>query len=230
MATVPDELADVDYADADESAVLAPLPAPLATWPPVGSLLRLSVAQYDRMIELGILDTDDQAELIEGLVVKKMTKGPTHEDIAGAIHDRLHELKTLDKLKHDRERCRVKKEGPLSLPAQASEPEPDVMLLVGDRSRYVSRHPEAADTLLVVEVADTSLAKDRRLAAIYAAAGVPRYLLVDVATRTMTLHEQPAAEGYAEVRKVDVVPVAVDGEELGVLTTADVFPPEPNTA
>ena len=228
MATVPDELVDVDFTDADEPAVVDPVPVqpplPLSVRPPIATLARFSVADVELMITAGVFADGRRCELIEGLIVETMPRGLTHIGCVNRLVDALNRWQLLDEMSRSGPaRFCVSKEDPLSLPAQASLPEPDIMLLVGDRSRYADRRPEAADTLLVVEVADTSLAKDKRLAAIYAAAGVPRYLLVDVNDRTMTLHEQPAAEGYAEVRDVDVVPVAVDGEELGQIDRDAVF-------
>ena len=233
MATVPDELADIDFAKTDEPAVAdslsVPLPVPLSSRPPVAPLVRFSVADVELMIASGVFADGRRCELIDGLIVERGMKGLTHENIAEAIADFLHELKTVDKQKHGRDRCRVRTESPLSLPAQASMPEPDIMLLAGDRDRYADQRPEAADTLLVIEVADTTLAKDKRVAGIYAAAGVPRYLLVDVNARTLTLHEQPSADGYGEVRQMDTVPVVVGDDVLGELTAATVFGESPTS-
>jgi Uma2 family endonuclease len=89
----------------------------------------------------------------------------------------------------------VRTHSPLAV-SDDSEPEPDVAVVsAGD---YSTRHPQTA--LLVIEVADSSLQKDRRVkAALYAAAGIPEFWLVDLAARRVDVHRSPGAAGYASV-------------------------------
>ena len=197
--------------------------------PPVAPPVRFTVDEYDRMIEQGVIEEGSRCELIQGLIVAKAPKTPHHEYAANKTFEFLFRLKIIDELQRDatgdgQERCRVRKEAPLRLPDQASAPEPDVMLLRGSRETFIPRHPVAADVLLLVEVADSSLAKDQRMAAIYAAAGVARYLLVDLTSETMTLHERPTADGYESVAQIDRVPIAIGGDAIGELTAETVFP------
>ena len=65
-------------------------------------------------------------------------------------------------------------------------------------SHYTDRHPEGDEVLLVIEVADSSLRYDREAKLpLYAKAGIPEAWVVDVTARTITVHTEPGAGGYA---------------------------------
>lgn len=71
----------------------------------------------------------------------------------------------------------------------SSDPEPDVSVVAGRITDY-SGHPNAA--VLIVEVANTSLALDRgRKASLYASAGVPDYWVIDVNDRRIEVCRDP---------------------------------------
>jgi Uma2 family endonuclease len=82
---------------------------------------------------------------------------------------------------------------PLAL-SDDSEPEPDLAVVAGDARVYMKEHPTTA--LLVVEVADSSLAFDRqRKGRIYAAAAIPEYWIVNLAERVLEVYRMPAVAG-----------------------------------
>ena len=94
----------------------------------------------------------------------------------------------------------VRVQGPLRLDRR-NEPQPDLMLLRPRPDRYRYRHPTAADVLLLVEVADSSLAYDRGpKLALYARHGVPEVWIVDLVGRGVEICREPGPEGYAERR------------------------------
>lgn len=113
-----------------------------------------------------------------------------------------------------------------------SEPEPDVYVVRGELGDYDNRHPGPADTPLVVEVADSTLARDRGLKQrIYARAGVPVYWIVNLVERAIEVHAKPASTAKSpkyRQRQVfaanDDVPVVLDGELVGTLRVADILP------
>ena len=113
------------------------------------SLYRFTVDEYERMA--GVLD-DPQVELIDGYVVKKMGKKPPHIWSVARI------LKALDFLPANQWTCR--KEDPVRLP-DFDEPEPDLAVIRGPEDEYEDRIPEARDVTLLVEVAESSLERDR---------------------------------------------------------------------
>ncbi|MGE0707871.1 MAG: Uma2 family endonuclease [Planctomycetota bacterium] len=105
--------------------------------------------------------------------------------------DRLNELLVLALS----QRARVRVQGSYAA-ADDSQPEPDVALI--PRNDHSPEHPRQA--YLVVEVADSSLAKDRRVKSpIYAANGVPEYWIVNLVDDLIEVRTEPKGEEYARV-------------------------------
>jgi Uma2 family endonuclease len=89
-------------------------------------------------------------------------------------------------------------QNPLQL-GDLSEPQPDFMLLRPEANFYTTRHPQADDVLLLVEVADSSLSYDReRKQRLYAMFGVPEYWLINLNNESLEVYRQPLGESYAE--------------------------------
>lgn len=151
----------------------------------------LKRVEFDSLVESGLL-ADSRVELLLGVLVEVSPQGPLHADVVQRLAERLiRELPV--------EFC-TRVQSPLSL-SEDSEPEPDLAVVpAGDYSRS---HPQHA--LLVVEVADTSLQKDRGVkAAIYAAAGIDEFWLVNLTEKVVEVHRRPAAGGYGEAKRVDI--------------------------
>lgn len=192
----------------------------IASAPYVLPVARFTVEQYHRMIASGALDEDDDVELIEGWVVRKMAKGPAHAYVTGRLEDFLRA--------HVATGLHVRNQEPITL--SASEPEPDLCIARGGRERFRSAHPGAADVVLVVEVADSSLATDRVKARSYGAAGIPEYWLVNLPERCVEVHTSPSAaeeRGYATlsiVRQPSELVLRLDGSERARIEIASVLP------
>jgi Uma2 family endonuclease len=153
--------------------------------------LKLTIDQYYRMAEAGVFPPDARLELIEGEIYELPPIGMVH---AGTV-DRLAQ-KLILRLG---EQVIVGIQRPVQFP-QYSEPQPDLLLLSPRADYYTSRHPLAGDTLLVIEVADTSLRFDRTVKArLYAQRGIAEYWVVDVNARTIEVHRGPTADRYADV-------------------------------
>jgi Uma2 family endonuclease len=92
---------------------------------------------------------------------------------------------------------------------------------------YLDRHPEAADAALVIEVADSSLAKDRRRRRTYGPAGIPVYWIVNLNSRQVEVYARPKGNGY-ESRTVfkagKELPLVIDGAVVGSIAVADILP------
>jgi Uma2 family endonuclease len=96
----------------------------------------------------------------------------------------------------------VSVQSPLAL-AHDTEPGPDLTVLRRRAVPYKEREAWAEDALLVIEVAETSLAYDRSTKRrIYAEAGIPEYWVVDCAAETVEMHRGPGPDGYRDVRVV----------------------------
>jgi Uma2 family endonuclease len=145
-----------------------------------------------RMVETGVLGEDEPVELLDGELVVVSPQGPPHAASATRLRDLLL----------DAYRARgviVREDKPLAA-GPISLPEPDVAVVRGDWDTYAKRHPRGDEAVLVIEVARTSLAVDRAKIAIYAAAGVPVYWIVDYEARRIEIHSDPQGRSYGAVR------------------------------
>jgi Uma2 family endonuclease len=151
-----------------------------------------TVEEYHRMAEAGILSEDDRVELLEGEITAMAPIGSRHQ----ACVDRLTELFSAQVQR----RAVVRVQGPIRL-GERSEPQPDLALLRRRPDFYASSHPGPEDTLLVVEVAETSAAYDREVKVpLYARFGVPEVWLVDLAGEQLEVFRQPSPQGYQDLR------------------------------
>jgi Uma2 family endonuclease len=140
------------------------------------------------MAELGLLSPGSRVELIEGEVVDMAPMGPRH----GGRISRLDRL--FNRAVGDRAIVRV--QVPLRLD-NTSEPEPDLALVKPRDDFYEDSHPSAADTLLVIELCDTSLAYDLEIKLpLYAAHDVPEVWLLDLKGNELRVFHTPAASEY----------------------------------
>jgi Uma2 family endonuclease len=199
---------------------------PPVTGPSAGKpddlIWRLSVEQYHEMIRAGILTSDDPVELLEGWLVCKMPKNPPHR-----IATRLAQ-KTLEGVVSAG--WYVDSQEPITL--DDSEPEPDVMVIRGETRDYLARHPGAGDLALVVEVADTTLERDRGgKKRLYARAGIVVYWIINLSERLVEVYSEPS--GVAEEPDYrqrddygpdDSVPVVIEGREVGRIAVRELLP------
>jgi len=169
----------------------------MATMP--GELMtrhRLTVNDYHQMAETGILGPDDRVELIAGEVLDMSPIGSLHAAVVRAVA-----------------RWLADSVGPMAIVAvqdpihldDSSEPQPDIALLRPRPDYYAAAHPGAADTLLIVEVAESSLAYDLGVKVpLYACHGIPEVWVIDAATRTTHRFRGPGPNGYTEQVMVPV--------------------------
>ncbi len=148
----------------------------------LASVEPITVQQYQRMGEAGIIDTG--TELIAGVIFRKMIKSPLHTLTVKRLVEAL--MPQLE------QHIELRKEEPLTL--KDSEPEPDVALVLRGSYDPASCHPSTA--LLVIEVAISSEALDRAKATVYAAANVSEYWLVLPQLRRVERFANPQGDGY----------------------------------
>jgi Uma2 family endonuclease len=153
---------------------------------------RFTVEEYHRMGEAGILPEDSRLELIAGDIVVREPIGAYH---AGTVA-RLTRLWT----SRLGDRAIVSIQNPVQFPTEESELQPDVILLRPREDFYTTAHPQAADVLLLIEVADTTLRLDRRVKIpLYARAGVREVWLVDLTTAQLEVHRESLGDRYRNV-------------------------------
>ncbi|MEA5462862.1 Uma2 family endonuclease [Leptothoe sp. PORK10 BA2] len=150
------------------------------------TLAKWSVSDYHQMVTAGIL-ANRQVELLAGEIIEKVPETPLHYNVAK--RDSRY-LETLLQGKAD-----VRFNGPITL--ADSEPEPDIAIVRLPESAYDTRHPYAEDIYWVVEVARTSLQKDLTIkAAIYAAAEIPEYWVLDLKGQQLRVLRDPVGDKY----------------------------------
>jgi Uma2 family endonuclease len=180
----------------------------------------MSIEKYEAMVDSGVFTSEDRFELIEGLLVEKMTHKPPHVTSSELCETILHQL-----LMGTGWHARGDK--PIRIPSRASEPEPDVSVARGTIRTYELQHPNAEDIALVVEVSDTSLQKDHRLAKTYGAAGIPFYWIINIPDRQLEVFSAPVNGVYTvhqillETESVDLV---IEGRILGRIGVAELLP------
>jgi Uma2 family endonuclease len=191
----------------------------------IGPLFRLSVAQYHELADAGILEDGDPVELIEGLLVQRMTKNPPHSSTVLRLQSLLPPLLPPD--------WHYRSQQPITL--SDGEPEPDGVIAARSISDYSNRHPTAADVALVIEVADATLARDRGIKLrSYARAGIPQYWIVNLIDRQIEAYSDPdpAAAPEPTYRRREMhaedltLPLTICGAMLASLLAADFLPPQ----
>lgn len=188
---------------------------------------RLSLDQYRRMGEAGIITVRDRVVLLDGVLVGKMTKGGPH------VTSTILSYKALDQLVAPGWHAR--QEAPIILvggpKGHDSAPEPDVSVVRGAVRDYAARTPQPGDVGLVVEVAESSLYEDRAGLARYAWAGIPTVWIVNLISRSVEVYTDPTGSGpdprYRTARTFDgdsAVPMWLEGREIGQIAVRDLLP------
>jgi Uma2 family endonuclease len=176
---------------------------------------RLTVADFRRMGEVGILGPDDRVELIAGEIIDMSPIGSLHAALVRAIATALTH--------HVREQALLAIQDPLAL-TDTSQPQPDLAVLRPRADFYAAAHPGPADVLLVIEVADTTLAFDLDVKVpLYAAAGIPEAWVIEAASRRTHVFRRPVNGRYTERHVVEPdSEVTCGGDLTGREAVADV--------
>jgi len=183
----------------------------------------LTIEEFDRAWRAGVYGPDEKLELIEGEVFHKMS--PQESEHCTAVRAVEEELRSVFGANHD-----VRVQMPLEF-APRSKPEPDVAVVVGNFRDYKKKQPTTS--VLVVEVADTTLRRDRNIkASLYAKAAIKEYWIVVLRDRVLEVYREPApmresrsGHGYLNVKRyeaTDVIsPLATPNSSINI---ADLLP------
>jgi len=180
------------------------------------SVRKISVKDYEKMIDIGIFDGDDRVELLDGVIVEISPKKNKYTIVNYLINEFFQD--------NFRRQTIIRLQEPIIL---GDYSEPDAVLATLSLLKYLDSHPTAADILLVVEVSDTTVTKDRRKAFNYARAGIVQYLLFNLNTDEIEDYREPSADGYRFKKTHDADAsfnlVAFPEVEIKV---ADLLPPQ----
>jgi Uma2 family endonuclease len=189
---------------------------------PFDSVQRFTLSQYQEMIDTGILGEKDRCHLINGVIRKKMSKSAPHIGTTGKLNKRLSRLLPDEFV--------LLPEPAVQFPHSDSEPEPDFVVTAGPDTRFDEAKPTARDVLLVIEVADTSLASDRgEMLRMYAGGKVPVYWIVNVREGIVEVYTDPRGGRNPTYRTRtdyaagDSVPVVLGGKRVGEIAVSDIL-------
>jgi len=168
-------------------------------------IYRHTVDEYHEMIANGSIMEGEPYELLDGQIVRKI-RSASGEDImtVGVEHalivNRLARMSSVFEAKG----CHIRSQQPITLPP-SDEPEPDAAVVRATIEDYSTHHPFPDDILCIVEVADSSLPRDRGYKkSVYARAGIPLYIIVNLIDRAVELYQQPVTSTgqYSETQQL----------------------------
>ena len=142
------------------------------------------------MADVGVFGEDDAIELIDGHIVEMSPENSPHrvsiakatDVFVRALDDRPYFLQSQSTLPLD----------------EWNVPEPGLAVLQGAPDDMLEEEPEV---LLVIEVADTSLERDRSAKqALYAQQGIAEYWILNLQDRTLEVYWEPDDSGYRQRR------------------------------
>ncbi|MEM6965266.1 MAG: Uma2 family endonuclease [Bacteroidota bacterium] len=176
---------------------------------------KLSVEQYDKMVDAGILEPEDKVELIEGQIITMSPFRSLHQAVVTALTEEI--------IPQLLGKYTVIAQGSIKISA-SSKPEPDMVIAKFRKDRYRKIHPTADDAYLVIEVSDSTLRTDRNVKLpLYARAKIAEYWIVDAKKEQIEQYHSPEADKYISKKiwkKQDVIKsVSIDFS----LKVADLF-------
>ena len=183
---------------------------------------RISVPEYQRMIQAGILNENSRIELLDGLIVPKMAHNPPHDGTIELLEDAVQPLLAKG--------WRIRVQSVIT--TADSEPEPDLAIVSGSARGRTVRHPGPQEIGVLIEVADSTLAFDRNhKGPSYARAGIPVYWIVNLVDSQIEVYTDPtgpdAEPRYRQRRDYGVnesVPLVVAGQVVGQIAVRELLP------
>jgi len=182
---------------------------------------RMSVKQFESLIEAGAFPDQVRVELLGGVLFRKMTKNDPHDFAVGLLGAILN--RRLEPAWFAREEKSV-------VLGKFWRPEPDVAVVRGPRQRYRDCAPRADDLGLLIEVSDATYIRDRGVKwRRYAAVGIGTYWIVNLAQKRIEVSSRLSGQGRAaafqdaKFHGTDAeVPLIFDGREQSRVSVKDV--------
>lgn len=149
--------------------------------------IRFTLSMFDRVLETGVIGDDPRVELLDGQIVEMEPVNTPHVNRVKDLYDRLQSLFS--------DRTDIYSQSPIELP-QDGRPQPDLSILKSGSAREHLPMPE--DVLLLIEVSDSTLEKDRNAKlALYARDGIQEYWIVNLQDDQLEVYRDPQRERYA---------------------------------
>ena len=161
-------------------------------------LRRFSLDEYQQLIELAFFDEDERIELLDGLLVEMSPINPRHavcvDKLSGLINHLLYK------------KAWIRVQAPITLEGRSSQPQPDLVVALLQPEMYEERHVKAEETLLLIEVADSSLSTDQGdKLKLYASGGISEYWIINLVDNQLEVYQEPylsaTGEGNYKVKR-----------------------------
>nr|WP_254510356.1 Uma2 family endonuclease [Anatilimnocola floriformis] len=177
------------------------------------------------MADSGLLAHAD-VELLDGIVVPKITRNSWHDATLGRVH-LLLVTALLSKPWQARNQS--------AMVTNRGVPEPDIALVRGTHDDYLVQRPTSRDTGLVIEISDSTLKLDRQKAEIYADAGVPQYWIISAVDQCVEIYDQLQRDAAGQmvygakriIRGSETVQLSLDGTLMATFAADQLVPPLP---
>jgi Uma2 family endonuclease len=184
--------------------------------PPLADVYRMDIDEFERVADLL---KAERVELIDGFIVERGAMDPAHVLSSEKLRRKLDRLLPNGWF--------VREDKPVQV-HRTYEPLPDFAVVHGDPDTYEARHPAPVDVAMVIEVSDSTLAKDRgEKQANYARGGISVYWIVNLIDRQVEVYTGPNLDGYSSCvmfKPGQSVPVMIDGVEVGQIAVAEILP------
>ena len=183
---------------------------------------RFTVAEYLRLLDTGFFCEGEPIELWEGWLVYKMPHNPPH---AASVR---RTAKRVDRLLPNGWCSQAQ----LPILLSDSAPEPDVAVLRGEEAEFDVRLPESRDVAMLIEVSDSTLARDRTvMARMYARASIPIVWIANIPDGQVEVYtdptgdcDEPTYRNRRDYPRGEDVPLVLDGVEVGRIPVAELLP------
>lgn len=156
------------------------------------AIRKITVSEYHKMAEVGIIQPDEKVELINGKIVYKMSPvNLRHTTIVRRLIRLLNRNYNNDEISLD-------VQNPIVIKAH-SEPEPDILILKFSEHDYAITKPTADDALVLIEVSDSTLKYDKTTKLrLYASANIPEYWVVNLNANCIEIYKKPNGKIYQQ--------------------------------
>jgi hypothetical protein len=190
--------------------------------PPPYPIRPFTVDEYHRLIKAGVLTEDDPVELLEGWIVPKMPRNMPHDVCIDKSQEALRRFLPPG--------WRLRVQSAITL--TDSEPEPDLAIVPGPPERYLAHHPLPEDIAALMEVADSSLQRDRQdKGRMYARARIAVYWVMNLVDGQVEVYTDPSGPDpvpcYRQRQDYDrnaTVPLVISGQVVGQVALRDLLP------
>ena len=188
----------------------------------IESVRQFTLDEYHHLIEIGFFTSDDKIELINGLLVNKMSQNDPHCFVVDVLSEIFQGLLP--------EGLTVRCQLPVII-SDDSEPEPDGAIVLGPKRRYAKGRPTHKDVALIIEVAESSLRFDQKVKLpLYARDRILTYWIINLIDFRVEVYTRPIGGKNPTYRQRDDygpddrVPVVIAGETVGEIAVKDLLP------